>query len=289
MSELEGDSGDMVVVRNVCRRYRATRKTAEVDALTGISLRVPKGAVVAIRGDSGSGKTTLLSLIGGLDRPDSGSISVDGRELTEMSDRELVDYRAHTVGFIFQSYYLFPWLSARENVAAALEPLDVSKRERRERAMEALRAVGMAKRAEHRPGHMSGGEQQRAGIARAIAKRPALILADEPTGNLDPSARSNVLEYLLRAARESATTTIIVTHDPWIAERCDVDHKIKNGRITKTVRRNRVAQEPRETRNLLARHGSALGSLDCSLEQPLPIAFRNYLPWDCHRMLSGWC
>lgn len=256
MSELDARPEDVVIAHDLRRSYRSPRSARGVDALTGISLRVSRGSVVAIRGDSGSGKTTLLSLIGGLDRPDSGSILVDGREITELTDRELVDYRARTVGFVFQSYYLFPWLSALENVEAGLEPLGIPPSERRTRALDALRAVGLKKRAYHRPRELSGGEQQRTGIARAIAKKPALILADEPTGNLDPSARATVVEFLLRAARESATTTIIVTHDPWIAERCDADHKIKDGRITKTIRRQRPDRSPSHSRILPARDDS---------------------------------
>jgi len=237
-------SDDLVVVRDLWRTYRPPRGGAAVTALAGVYLRVARGSVVAIRGDSGSGKTTLLSLIGGLDRPDSGSITVRGQELTELSERELVLYRARTVGFVFQSYYLLPTLTAVENIEFALEPLAIPSVERRERAIEALRLVGMKKRAHHRPRELSGGEQQRVGIARAIAKRPELILADEPTGNLDPKSRSNVVDFLLRAARESRTTTIIVTHDPWIAQRCDVDHKIRNGRITKSIQRSHPDRRP---------------------------------------------
>jgi putative ABC transport system ATP-binding protein len=226
---------DFVVVRDVRRAFRPARTGRTVSALNGVFLRIPKGTVAAIRGDSGSGKSTLLSLIGGLDRPDSGSITVGGLELTGLSEAELVEYRARTVGFVFQSYYLLPTLSAVENVEFGLEPSCPSYSERHERALEALRLVGLKKRSQHRPSELSGGEQQRVGIARAVAKRPALILADEPTGNLDPNARGNVVQFLLRAARELGTTTIVVTHDPWIAERCDDDFRIKSGKIGRAV------------------------------------------------------
>jgi putative ABC transport system ATP-binding protein len=242
-------SEDLVVVRDVRRTFRPRRGESIVTALAGVNLRVAKGSVTAIRGDSGSGKSTLLGLIGGLDRPDSGTITVNGHELTELSERDLVRFRAQTVGFVFQSHYLLPTLTALENVEFALEPLNIPPSERRERAMEALRLVGLRKRAQHRPGELSGGEQQRVGIARAIVKRPALVLADEPTGNLDRSARDNVVGFLLRVSRESGTTVIIVTHDPWVAERCDFDHKIKNGRITKSLRREHRERPPFSARS----------------------------------------
>jgi putative ABC transport system ATP-binding protein len=241
---------EVIVLRDVTRVYCATRGHAAVHALNGVFLRVVRGTVVSVRGDSGSGKSTLLSLIGGLDLPDSGSILVDGQELTTLSEKELVTYRATKVGFVFQSYYLVPSLTALENVELALEPLGLSPSDRAERAWEALRAVGMRRRAFFRPGELSGGEQQRVGIARAIAKKPLLLLADEPTGNLDPKRRNAVLDFLFRVARDSNTTTIIVTHDPSISEKCDVDHKLKNGKISKTM--SRLAKRRGEGRGALA-------------------------------------
>jgi putative ABC transport system ATP-binding protein len=236
----------MVVVRNLTRVYPSVKGEQPVRALEGLHLRVARGTVVAVRGDSGSGKTTLLSLIGGLDVPDTGSIVVDGQEITLLSEAELVRYRASKIGFIFQTYYLVPTLSAQENVEFALEPLGIPPAERQERAREALKLVGMRKRAHHRPSELSGGEQQRVGIARALVKRPTLVLADEPTGNLDSKSRHVVLDFLLHSAREYGTTTIVVTHDPYVAERCDVDHKIKNGRITKTIQRAKGISVPTE-------------------------------------------
>jgi putative ABC transport system ATP-binding protein len=235
---------DLVVVRDVRRTFKAKRADSIVTALAGINLRVARGSVTAIRGDSGSGKSTLLGLIGGLDRPDAGTITIDGQELTELSERDLVSFRAQKVGFVFQSHYLLPTLTALENVEFALEPLKIPPTKRREQAIEALRLVGLRKRAQHLPRELSGGEQQRVGIARAIAKKPALVLADEPTGNLDRRARDNIVDFLLRASIESETTVIIVTHDQWVAERCDFDHKIKNGRLTKSIHRVHPERRP---------------------------------------------
>jgi putative ABC transport system ATP-binding protein len=240
----EGPGDDLLVVEDVSRSF------GSVQALDRVNLRVARGTVVAVRGDSGSGKTTLLGLIGGLDTPDSGRVVVDGEDLASLSERELVRYRAHKVGFVFQSYHLVPWLSAQDNVEFGMEPTGIPLWESRERASELLDLTGLSARAHHRPSQLSGGEQQRVGIARALAKRPRLILADEPTGNLDRHARKIVIDYLLRAARTSGTTALIVTHDPGVADRCDVVHKLKDGRITKQGRLRRrpdTATEPADS------------------------------------------
>ncbi len=227
---------DIVVVRDLTRTF------GDVQALAGVSLMVQRGTVVAIRGDSGSGKSTLLSIVGGLDAPESGSVTVDGQELGELSRRQLVRFRAEKVGFVFQAYHLMPWMTALENVALGMEPLRIGAGDREDRALEALRLVGLRKRAHHRPGQLSGGEQQRVAIARAVAKRPTLLLADEPTGNLDRKSRNVIVDYLLRASRETGATAIIVTHDPNVAARCDIEHKLKDGRITKRGQLRRAPQ-----------------------------------------------
>jgi putative ABC transport system ATP-binding protein len=227
---------DLVVLQSVSREYPAHAGSPPVQALKKLSLRVPRGARVAIRGESGSGKSTLLNLLGGLDAPDTGEVTIGGRDLTRMSERQLADYRARTVGFVFQTFQLLPMLSARENVELPMEALYVSGPERRERANSLLAAVGMADRAEHRPGRMSGGEQQRVAIARAMANRPPLILADEPTGNLDKKSRRKVVDLLNQVSHELGTTLIIVTHDSNVSDQCDVVHVIRRGQIKREYR-----------------------------------------------------
>ena len=194
-----------------------------VSVLEGCSFEIARGRVTAITGPSGSGKTTLLSLIGGLDRAEGGSLVVDGCPLATMDRRALARFRREHVGFVFQSFNLLPTLTARENVEVGLEPLGLARAEARARAEAALADVGLDDAAHRFPHELSGGEQQRVAVARALAKDPPLLLADEPTGNLDEAAGAVVLDLLVAASHGGAhdRTVVIVTHDPAVAERAD--------------------------------------------------------------------
>lgn len=197
--------------------------------LRGVHLAIERGGLHVILGASGSGKTTLLNIIGGLDRPSSGQVIVEGQPLHAMSQRELVQFRQSQTGFIFQFYNLMPTLTALENVEVALEHARLKKSERRERAVEMLRSVGLAEHLSKFPGELSGGEQQRVAVARALVRRPALLLCDEPTGNLDAESGRMVVELIDRLRKETGTTAIVVTHNPELFPHADRVVRIKNG------------------------------------------------------------
>jgi len=200
-------------------------------ALNGVDFEVSKREIVCVVGPSGSGKTTLLNLIGGLDKPTSGTVVVDGEDITRLNGRELADFRLRKIGFVFQFYNLLPIYTALENVEVPLSLAKVPKDEREPRAFELLKLVGLASRADHKPDELSGGEQQRVAIARALANRPSLILADEPTGDLD-SKSAEALMNLIRMLREQYNQTfIIVTHDPIVVKECTKVYIIRDGRI----------------------------------------------------------
>ncbi len=205
-----------------------------VTAVSDISLSVPDGVFATIVGRSGSGKSTLLALLGALDNPTSGSIEVADQDITKLNDRQLIAYRRRRIGFVFQAYNLIPNLSALENVMLSLELDGVGKTERRERATKLLEQVGITEdKHSRRPSRLSGGEQQRVAIARALANRPKLILADEPTGNLD-SATGDVIVKLLRDLADSEKTTIIaVTHDAALAKKTQLTFTLQDGKLVK--------------------------------------------------------
>ncbi len=191
-----------------------------VRALRGVSLQVSRGEKLALLGKSGSGKSTLLHLLGGLDRPSAGSVEVEGRELTRLSGGELARYRLEIVGMIFQAFHLVSWRTARDNVELPLTFAGLPPRERRTKAERALNAVGLGHRMHHRPSELSGGEQQRVAIARALVNQPHLLLADEPTGNLDSDNAAAIVGLLKDHVREQGATLILVTHDEDLAQRC---------------------------------------------------------------------
>ncbi|MDO9444738.1 MAG: ABC transporter ATP-binding protein, partial [Dehalococcoidia bacterium] len=199
----------MVTVTNVTRVFRSAGTA--VTAVNDVSLTVPRGQFLAIVGRSGSGKTTLLNLIAGLDQPDEGSVVVDGQEVHRFNDRQTTEFRRRTVGFVFQSFGLLPLLSAAENVDLALRIAGAGLRERSERTRELLTLVGLADRADHRPYELSGGEQQRVAVARALANRPPLIIADEPTGELDSTTGAQIFG-MLREVASQGVTVIAATH-----------------------------------------------------------------------------
>jgi putative ABC transport system ATP-binding protein len=202
-----------------------------VVALDALDLTIKRGEFVAVFGPSGSGKTTLLQLLGALDRPSGGSVHFEGQPLEELGDAALSELRLRAMGFIFQQFNLIPTLNAAENVEVALAPLGMSRAERRERAQEHLEAVGLAPRAHHLPTQLSGGEQQRVAIARALGRSPRVVLADEPTGNLDTRSGEMVMELLARLHSELGITLVLVTHDEWIAERADRVLRLADGRL----------------------------------------------------------
>jgi ABC-type lipoprotein export system ATPase subunit len=191
-----------------------------VPALRGIDLSVRRGEMLAVMGPSGCGKTTLLNCLSGLDTPDQGQIAIEGVSLSGMSDRERTDYRARRMGFVFQFYNLLPVLSAVENVELPLLVSGVRLREARKQALEALAQVGLEERANHRPAELSGGERQRTTIARALVNRPALVWADEPTGDLDSETAHEIMDVLVDLNREQGLTFILVTHDRGVGSRC---------------------------------------------------------------------
>jgi putative ABC transport system ATP-binding protein len=223
-------SGEVVVdARQLVRDYPAPGGI--VRAVAGVDLRVHRGQLVAIRGRSGSGKTTLLSVIGALERPTSGTVTVEGLPVSEMSEAELVDVRRRRIGFIFQAFGLLPILSAAENVEVPLRLVGAEPRARDQRIAELLGMVGLADRANHRPHELSGGEQQRVAIARALANQPGLLLADEPTGQLDSRTGHAIMALLRTLVRRQGVTAIVATHDPAMIDLADRVIELRDGRV----------------------------------------------------------
>ncbi|MFE9814799.1 ABC transporter ATP-binding protein [Streptomyces sp. NPDC005773] len=222
----------MYTLQGVTKQY--TRGKSTVHALAGVDLTIEDGGRLVIQGPTGGGKSTLLQMLGGLDRPTAGSVELDGVDLAKLSEAKLTKVRAENIGFVFQSFNLIPTLTAQENVETALVPLGVKTSERRRRAAEALDSVGLGERLAHLPGEMSGGQQQRVAIARALVKQPKVLLADEPTGNLDESMRDEIMEALETLWKEHGLTFIMVTHDSAIARRAPRLATIRKGRVTIT-------------------------------------------------------
>jgi putative ABC transport system ATP-binding protein len=204
---------------------------APVRALDGVDLSVAPGEFLAVAGPSGSGKTTLLQLLGGLDRPSGGRVEFEGTDMAALDDAALTRLRLDTIGFVFQQFNLIPTLTARENVEAALAPTRLGSERRHARAGELLQAVGLSARARHLPSQLSGGEQQRVAIARALATSPRVLLADEPTGNLDTQTGEDVLALLERLSAERGQTIVLITHDAALASRADRRVRMKDGRV----------------------------------------------------------
>ena len=206
-----------VQVKNVRKTYQ--RDSQAIPVLDGITLEIPDGDFAALMGPSGSGKTTLLNLIGGIDRPTSGSVVVGGANLAALRPKELAKWRSRNIGYIFQLYNLIPVLSAQENVELPLLLVKMSGKERKDRAKFALDLVGLGDRVKHYPRQLSGGQEQRVAIARAVVSDPAVLLADEPTGDLDRKSADEILDLLVRLNQEFKKTIVMVTHDPHAAER----------------------------------------------------------------------
>ena len=204
-----------------------------LEILKPTDLHVPKGQALAIMGPSGSGKSTLLGLIAGLDSPSGGSIQVDGEEITGLNEDALALLRGRKIGIVFQSFNLIPNLTAQENISLPLELSDQFEGDPVARSAELLEAVGLSERGHHYPVQLSGGEQQRVALARAFAPRPAMLLADEPTGNLDSATGQHVVDLLLKLNQEQGTTLVMVTHDPGLATRADRIVHLRDGRVVK--------------------------------------------------------
>jgi len=220
----------MYKLTNVTKDYAKGRQT--VQALRGVNLQIADGEWLAIQGPTGHGKSTLLQILGGLDRPSSGSVDFDGRDLALLGEAAMTKVRAQSIGFIFQTFNLIPTLSAQENVETALVPLGVSGASRKARAAEALSSLGLGDRLRHLPSELSGGQQQRVAIARALVKEPTVLLADEPTGNLDEDTRDEIIGLLEKLWQDSGLTLILVTHDSSIARRAQRLGTMKNGKLT---------------------------------------------------------
>ena len=220
----------MYKLTGVTKNYR--RGSSVVEALRGVDAVIEDGAWLSIQGPTGHGKSTLLQLLGGLDRPTSGAIELDGRNMAAMRETQLTRLRARSIGFIFQTFNLIPTLSAQDNVETALVPLGVPADERRARAAAALDSVGLAQRLRHLPSELSGGQQQRVAIARALVKEPTVLLADEPTGNLDEGTRDEITRLLEDLWRQHGLTMVIVTHDSVVARRAQHTGIMRNGRLT---------------------------------------------------------
>ncbi|MFT4543533.1 MAG: putative ABC transport system ATP-binding protein [Planctomycetota bacterium] len=219
----------MIKIEKLTRSYHRGGESLVV--LNKLDLHVPENGYYALMGPSGSGKSTLLNMVGGLDSPDSGSVRVAGEEVTELRGAKLSGWRGETIGFVFQGFNLLPVLSAIENVSLPLQLTGLDSKERRKHAEHALSLVGLSDRLDHRPDQLSGGQQQRVAIARAIVTDPKIILADEPTGDLDRASSASVLELLDRLQAELGMTILMVTHDPAAAERADVIVHLDKGQL----------------------------------------------------------
>ena len=221
--------GPIVETRELSRDYQMAG--GPVHAVRDVSLRIERGQLIALRGRSGSGKTTFLSLVGALDRPTRGSVHVDGLAVSEAAESQLIGFRRQNIGFVFQAFGLMPILSAAENVEVPLRLVRAEPRERDRRVMELLGLVGLGDRARHRPHELSGGEQQRVAVARALANRPSLLLADEPTGQLDSQTGRAVMVLLQHVIKSEGVTAIVATHDPALIDLADRVIELGDGRV----------------------------------------------------------
>ena len=221
--------GTVIKVDEIYKIY--SEGDTEVRAVDGVDLEIHEGEFTAIVGPSGSGKTTLLNLIGGLDHPTKGKVHINGTDISELSDNEMIDFRLHNIGFVFQAYNLLPVLTAEENTGFIMQLQKRPKTEIKERVRKLMSDVGLEDRMHHRPSEMSGGQQQRVAVARALASKPAFILADEPTANLDSSSTNNLLEIMARLNREEKMTFIFSTHDQRVIDKARRIIRIDDGKI----------------------------------------------------------
>lgn len=220
-----------------------TSAAGPVKILQGVDLTVERGRSVSVIGPSGSGKSTLMAVTGGIERPTSGEVTVDGQDLNALSEDDLASFRGREIGILFQSFHLIPTMTAWENVAVPLELAGAD--DAFDRAAEGLVSVHLSERADHYPGQLSGGEQQRVALARALANRPKLLLADEPTGNLDQITGQEITELMFSIQRERDMTLLLITHEPMLAERCDHQYRMADGRL-QTVAPDRPSERRRD-------------------------------------------
>ncbi|MFI5671631.1 ABC transporter ATP-binding protein [Streptomyces sp. NPDC051704] len=234
MTENQVDTAQppMVVAHGLQRSFGSGER--EVHALRGVSFEVERGRLTALKGRSGSGKTTLLNLVGGLDAPTGGSVVLDGTDLAGLDEEGLLALRRDRIGFVFQSFGLIPVLTAIENVGVPMRMRKIPAKQREERARTLLALVGLAEHAEQRPGELSGGQQQRVAVARALANEPALIIADEPTGQLDSETGRSIMQLLRAVVRSEGVTALVATHDPALIELADRVVELRDGRIVDT-------------------------------------------------------
>lgn len=235
MSNLTSENGIALQTVDLTRLYRVGRET--ITALHSVNITIKKGEFVAIMGPSGSGKSTLLNLLGGLDQPSSGKVLLDSHDLKEYNEEQLAALRRQKLGFIFQRHDLFPILTARENVEFPMLLDGIAPEDRRVRANELLALVGLEDKADHLPDELSGGQQQRVGIARSLANAAQILLADEPTGNLDSTTSAEIIEALVNLKRAKNLTLIMVTHDPEVALHADRVLQLKDGQLVETLNR----------------------------------------------------
>ena len=223
----------IIDAHNVSKTYKET--AIPVRALQDVHLHIEEGEFVALVGPSGSGKSTLLNMIGGLDEPTSGTVFVDGVEITKLRENKLIDFRLQNIGFVFQSFNLIPVLTSRENIGFVLQLQKVAKKDREKRVLELLREVGLEEKINRRPGELSGGQQQRVAVARALASKPKIILADEPTANLDSKSASNLLDIMAKLNKEEKITFLFSTHDQRVIEKARRVITLVDGKVDSDV------------------------------------------------------
>lgn len=228
----------MAIIETIHLKKIYNETSFPITAVNDVSLKIEKGEFTAIVGPSGSGKTTLLNIIGGLDHATEGKVLIDGNDITEMGENDLIDFRLHNIGFVFQAYNLVPVLTAIENVSFVMLLQKKTKEECKKRALELLGEVGLSDRVKNRPSEMSGGQQQRVAVARALASRPKFVLADEPTANLDSVSTTNLLDIMAKLNKEEETTFIFSTHDARVIERARRVITLEDGKIVSDVQQN---------------------------------------------------
>ncbi|MFD1094782.1 ABC transporter ATP-binding protein [Salegentibacter chungangensis] len=223
----------IIDAHNISKTYN--QKMVPVKALQDVHVHIEEGEFVALVGPSGSGKSTLLNMMGGLDKPTSGTVIIDDVEITKLSENKLIDFRLHNIGFVFQAFNLIPVLTSKENIGFVLQLQNVSKKERKQRVMELLKEVGLEDKIDNKPGELSGGQQQRVAVARALASKPQIVLADEPTANLDSVSANKLMDIMAKLNREENITFLFSTHDPRVIKKARRVITLVDGRVDSDV------------------------------------------------------